>query len=305
MNRSVKALIVSSNHFVRRGLMESLQLAQRQVHILQANGWRDALSTFKRNRDIDAIFVYSLIPVQEVETLRNAIQEKVPDANPIFIIALHPHHLERTYVSEKLLDGFEGFIREPFSADEVNAIIDVVLEKRQKAPAKGSGLLKILQFLVKDALSLIDHAALERFQQNNKGGGFALRKMRFLKEKLFSFEISANEEQLLRMLETEVEIQSEYLDLTKFERKKKRVRYAEHPGKVITRIIESRNLTEERLCEMLSSDNEHVLKVLQEEAGLTPELATQLSRVLGKPEKYWISLQSAYEKYQQFTNAQS
>ena len=304
MKRSVKALIISSNHFMRRGLKESLQLAQRQVHVLQANGWRDALSLFERNRDIDAIFVYSLIPVQEVETLRNGIREKVPDANPIFVVALHPNHLERAYVSEKLLDGFEGFIREPFSADEVNEIIDVVLEKRQKMPEKTGGSLKILQFLVKDALSLIDHAALERFQQNNKGGGFAFRKMRFLKDKLFSFEISANEEQLLRMLETEVEIQSEYLDLTKFERKKKKVRYAEHPGKVITRIIESRNLTEQRLCEMLSSDSEHVLKVLQEEEGLTPELAIQLSRVLGKPEEYWISLQSAYEKYQQFTNAQ-
>ncbi|MGA1192464.1 MAG: helix-turn-helix transcriptional regulator [Bdellovibrionota bacterium] len=304
MKRSIKALTISSNHFVRRCLKESLQLAQREVRVLQATGWRDALSLVERNRDIDAIFVYSLIPVQEVETLRNGIRERAPEAHPIFIIALHPSHLERTYVSQKLLEGFEGFIREPFSADEVNEIINVVLEKRQNSTEKECGSLKILQFLVKDALSLLDHAAFERFQQNNKGGGFAFRKMRFLKDKLFSFEISANEEQLLRMLETEVEIQSEYLDLTKFERKKKKVRYAEHPGKVITRIIESRNLTEERLCQMLSSDTEHVLKVLQEEEGLTPELATQLSRVLGKPTDYWISLQSAYEKYQQFRNSQ-
>jgi len=303
MQRTVKTLVLSPTSFVRKGIKECLQFSRHKTLVYDKRGWKAALNTIKFERNVDVIFIYSLIAPSDIQLLQNAVKDLELDSPPIFIMALHPGHLERFYISQQLFDGFEGFIREPFSAEEVNNIIDIVLENRETNLQKDISSVRILQFLVKDALTLVDGAALERLQEKAKGQGFNQNKMRLLKEKLDIFNLEATNEQVLRILDLEIEIQSEHLDVSLFERREEKVRFAEHPGKVITRIIESRNLTQERLCEMLSSDEEQIKRVLGQQEGLTPELATQLSRVLGKHEKYWMGLQNSYERYQEHINS--
>lgn len=69
-----------------------------------------------------------------------------------------------------------------------------------------------------------------------------------------------------------------------------------HPGEVLREVfIRERNLTITEVAKGLDMARANLSAVVNEHAGISPELAVKLSEAFGNTAQFWINLQKNYE----------
>ena len=68
-----------------------------------------------------------------------------------------------------------------------------------------------------------------------------------------------------------------------------------HPGEALAEEIEARQLTQERLAELLGRPPQLVNEIVRGKKAITPDTAVGLERVFGISAKTWMNMQVDYE----------
>lgn len=79
----------------------------------------------------------------------------------------------------------------------------------------------------------------------------------------------------------------------KAKRAPKRMRKKEQAVAAVLKLLEQRKISEEKFTQMMNVDKERLVGFLRGTEGIDPRLAQELSRVLGRDPKYWLSFESA------------
>lgn len=68
-----------------------------------------------------------------------------------------------------------------------------------------------------------------------------------------------------------------------------------HPGRLLKRELESRQLSANRLAIALRLPSGRITDILNGKRGISPETALRLGRYFGNDPRFWMNLQSAFE----------
>jgi addiction module HigA family antidote len=68
-----------------------------------------------------------------------------------------------------------------------------------------------------------------------------------------------------------------------------------HPGRVLKRELEARNLAANRLAIALRLPSGRITEILNGKRGITPDTALRLGRYFGNSARFWVNLQAAFE----------
>jgi len=72
-----------------------------------------------------------------------------------------------------------------------------------------------------------------------------------------------------------------------------------HPGEILREVfIKERNLTITEVAKGLQIARGNLSAVVNEHAGISPELAVKLSEAFGNTAQFWLNLQKNYELWQ-------
>lgn len=66
------------------------------------------------------------------------------------------------------------------------------------------------------------------------------------------------------------------------------------PGKVLHRELQARGWTQKYLAEIMGCKIKSINEIIQEAKEITPEIAIELSKVLGTSAEFWINLEAKY-----------
>jgi addiction module HigA family antidote len=69
-----------------------------------------------------------------------------------------------------------------------------------------------------------------------------------------------------------------------------------HPGRVLRDYLEGRSVTE--VAKHLGVSRVSVSRVLNEQAGITPDMSLKLSEALGTSPDFWFKMQAQYDFWQ-------
>lgn len=71
-----------------------------------------------------------------------------------------------------------------------------------------------------------------------------------------------------------------------------------HPGYYLKEIVEESGLTQEDFAKRLGTTPKNLSVLIRGEQGLSIDIATKLSRMLGSTVAYWLNLQQTYDEMQ-------
>ncbi|MGY6531133.1 HigA family addiction module antitoxin [Glycocaulis sp.] len=70
---------------------------------------------------------------------------------------------------------------------------------------------------------------------------------------------------------------------------------AVHPGRVLRREMEARELSANKLAIALRLPSGRITDILNGKRGISPDTALRLGRYFGNSARFWLNLQTAYE----------
>ena len=68
-----------------------------------------------------------------------------------------------------------------------------------------------------------------------------------------------------------------------------------HPGRILKRELEARNLSANKLALALRVPSGRITQIINGKRGITAESALRLSRYFGNSAQFWMNLQTRYE----------
>lgn len=69
------------------------------------------------------------------------------------------------------------------------------------------------------------------------------------------------------------------------------------PGETLKDILEERGITQSQLSNQISCSDEDLTLVLDGKAPITPNLASDLERVLGTPAQFWLARDRRFKEW--------
>lgn len=70
---------------------------------------------------------------------------------------------------------------------------------------------------------------------------------------------------------------------------------AVHPGRILRRELEARELSANRLALALRLPSGRITDILNGKRGISPETALRLARYFGNSARFWMNLQTSFE----------
>lgn len=213
---------------------------------------------------------------------------------PPIVIFIDDKKLEKSEAITSLyLEGIDGFISEPYSANELLTLIPSLVSKGGKVLPREVKVKRAAEFLVNDAKSKIDELAAQQMQ-GEESGGYALRGLRQLSKKLEQVveQDPAQYAEIVAKVFEGASPASEALLRKKTSHSQKRLI---HPAAVIRDMMRSRKITMERLVASMRSDPADIESLMKEERSIDEKLAKDLSRALGMTWVEWIRIQKDYD----------
>ena len=68
-----------------------------------------------------------------------------------------------------------------------------------------------------------------------------------------------------------------------------------HPGRILKRELDARDLSANRLAIALRLPSGRITDILNGKRGVSPDTALRLGRYFGNSARFWLNLQTAYE----------
>lgn len=291
-----QALLIDDQTQRRLRLKQVLSNMTFKCKIDQARSEHEAFSMIERaSRPLQCIIVSTSVASEGIANLLAQIKGFKNAKKSIFIVCLGSEHKKGSDVAKIFLDGADGFIFEPFAAQEIQDHILLMYEKKSQQISTVAKNQQALDILFADARHLINSAAMALSQ-----GESALSERKAIRDvgasgrkAIEGLEVAEIEKILLARFKSEA-VRKGYVPRKQV---KIKVEEALHPGIVVQRAMQSQKFSEEKIRANLKIDPEALDALLKGEGMIDEFIARELARVLGRGSAFWLDSQKKYDKY--------
>lgn len=291
-----KTLIIEPDANARNRLVVVLKNIIFKGQLNYARSPRDAMEKLAEAGKQDCVIITSTLELDGIKDFIHRAQNTPQGKKALYIVSLAKEEKDSSSIASMFLRGIDGFICEPFSADEIQALLLTAKDARVKQDSMQDDsvrLIATLDFLFVDMIGHIDTVA-HKLNQDIEDG-YAVKSMKETGKTIAELFDRIPKEQfektLIKRFE-EAQIPKNYVSKKRSQRK---LKIADHPGRIIKELLKARKLSVEFLAGRISIDKDEFHKIMNEEAPLTKELAADLSRILGETPSHWLRMQAAYD----------
>jgi plasmid maintenance system antidote protein VapI len=259
-----------------------------------------ALEMIETSEVLDAIFLccdWEEAKMQKfLEQAKQAAQRfKTP---PIFLVSLKADQSDASYIAPLYLAGVNGFISEPYSANQVVHLIEQLAGKPAGLLIEENKRPALLNYTLGQALAIVDFLASRLITKPGRPDAHAMKQFRRMADILDQFKKDMPEQFEELLIKKTINLEPpKHQHADKRVIRKKDQEIPKHPGMLICEQMQTRGLTSERVLESLKWAPADLDAVLQQRVSLTEAQSRDVARVLGQTAKYWFGLQQAYDAW--------
>ncbi len=288
-------MIVNSDLTSRSRLREVIKNCVYKAELSLFQTCKDAIQHLELCDTVDVVLLSFNYGEETLKSIVKDIKGKKGVTSPEFIVTIEQQSSDTsTKVTSLFLDGVAGFIAEPYSSAELTTLLELVKLQRQKTDTLLKNR-KAMRFLLQEASKRIDEMA-KVLAQPKGNTGFAMRELKNISQTLvalFENDAQSFEEIIIDVFE---KVPAPIIHSSqKRGRTKKKV--VHHPGKLVTDIMNQRQLTIERLTASLKVELSEFQDFLDCKRSIDDDFSRELARLFGRTPIEWLKLQKEYDFY--------
>lgn len=293
--QGLRTLIVDGNTEHRSRLRQALASIVFKGKIEQSRSESDALTALEDAKEpFHCIFVSSALHCSSIGSFISKAQGFESGSLSAFIISLAPEHVTSADVAKFYLEGAQGFISEPYSAQEIQELVNLALTQKEKERKDLELRTGAVDILAAEAVQIIDDVAQKTAQgksahKEKRDMSRATSRFRETSETLPVWEL----EKILFRRFLDAEIPKGYQPRRIAKQKSEVVL---HPGAIISKIMKDRRLSEERIRANLKMDQAVFDAILEGSGSVDETMAREISRIFGHGYNYWLDAQKKYDQ---------
>lgn len=273
-------------------LMELLKAVIFKCKIEHVKTMRQAGQKLTAGIEYEYAFFPSTTTRDEFLQLLNEVKVGSKTSPPSFVVNLRAGNVDTAYVADMYTAGVHGFIREPYSSDELKALMEAARNNQDKVESAETKGIKAGAFLVTRAVEALDQVALRK-NMGHVGGGKDIVDLREVCESLKElYKISPEEiaEQIFKQF-------SEAKPLPQnLKRKQKQTKpRIKHPGEEIKELMVIRSLSLDKILSIVKISKSDFEAILNKQKSVDEAIARELARALGKTSNHWVRAQKDYD----------
>lgn len=273
---------------LRAFLYKGTLLQERSLHGLAAR-----FKSIKKEESLAALFIASSFGRAAITGLLQEAKSSGAKLPPVVIFINDQQLEDSTEVASLYLEGIDGFIREPYSSDELLALVRTLTDQSERAVSSEAKVKRAAEFLLYDAMGHVDELARQQML-GQEPGGYPLKSLRSVSNALKK--LSEKSLPLYFDLLATVCQRAKPASEADLMRKTKRVqKKVSHPGSVIKEMMRARGLSRDRLLASLRVEPTEFDALINEQRGIDQVFAKELARTLGMTSVEWIRIQREYD----------
>jgi plasmid maintenance system antidote protein VapI/DNA-binding response OmpR family regulator len=285
----------------RRVLREVLSAEVYKAEIMPCASPSDLFERLQLVRKADLVFLGLTPGSPELQKFLGSWRDKGLVSKHGLILLLAKQHADFSVrVAESYLQGADGFLKEPYSSQELHALLTAVLEKvrarRLEASAKA---LKAAAFLMNDAAQLVDMLYSRVAYPTGNPSLHNPKGMDSLKSSLANLQQEFSDEYASALVHTFSVWKIPDAHRAPKPKRSGSTEQISHPGLLALELMNKRSISREKMLDIVKIDAVELDMLLAGERPVTEEIARDLSRALGKTAREWVALQSRWNGEQQ------
>jgi len=294
MLKKFSCIILDPDINVRTRLKEVLKTIALKSEIENVRNLTEILGRLEGKR-YDALFVSSGVGRETVSETIRRVRGNSKAAKTVIIVTLRPADQDSTRVAEMYLEGSNGFICDPYSADEILQLIESAKEAKENKSSDKEKKLSSAGLMLNTAIGHIDAMATDR-ALGRDGKGFAGKELERIAGALKQIHTEVGDE-YFNVLVNKFEALGPPKEIPTFMRKKAKKLIPKHPGIILSGLLTQRKLSADRLATSLGISPEEVKKLLSGLTSIDAVLAEGIARSVGETKAFWTLRQKEYDKY--------
>lgn len=290
----LRTLIVDSSTEHRSRLRQALASIIFKGKIEQARTEAEAYSTLEYAKvPFNCIFVSSVLPCNSISAFISKAQGYESGNLSAFIVSLAAEHVKSAEVAKFYLDGAQGFISEPYSAQEIQELISLACAQKEKERQDLEKRVGAVDILSSEAMQILDSVAMALAQGKStriekKELARATTLLRETAQQLPEWELA----KILLKRFLDASIPKGYVPRKITRHKTEEIL---HPGAIIKRIMTDRKLSEERIRSNLKMDQAVFDAILAESGAIDETIAREIARIFGQGYNFWLDAQKKFD----------
>jgi plasmid maintenance system antidote protein VapI len=291
----LKVLIMNPDANSRRRIRESVVAVAYKAEVRQARTIQETVEVLNLAEKTDILFVSDAIGAEQIRSLLNTLKEQGRLGKQKIIVTVDGAGSGMgSFVVELYLSGVDGFIAEPYSADEVMKLLEMVRDPSRALTADNPSIRvrRAAELLGSESMQPLDQLAEAAFAgTSDKGTAHReLKRIQQSLQQLFDQAPSVLADTLATVFENAT---------TPYATSRRVVQRAatrvQHPGEIVDELMKLRGLTRERILASVRMLPEQFDQLLALQLPVNDMMARELARVLGKTSKEWVALQRRFD----------
>jgi plasmid maintenance system antidote protein VapI/CheY-like chemotaxis protein len=286
-------LLVDCKTGSRSQLREILKSVVYKLKLVSAPSFPAGIKALKENEErFDVLLVGSHESKEDLINFVHSLRSEAQDLKAPLILALHSEHQDTTYIADIYLEGVQGFLCEPYSADELARLLVTVQEGPAEEEVEDKDKkCKTADFLLSSAVTLIDKMCLQMINGKERSG-VTMKSLRGISQSLSRVTEDLAEEYgdilYLRMRRSKPSGRVPRAERTVVREK------VVHPGILAHQLFLKRELSAEKVIPIIRLSEEELQELFVGEMEVDEPVAEALSRVFGQNAKYWLDMQKSF-----------
>lgn len=289
-----KVLIIEDNMRFRIQIKEMLKEVILKPDIFLSKDLKEFFESLEFHK-YKIILINCITFSDELEKIIGVIEKKFVKLKPIIIGYIPDSEKESGKLTDSIDSGIPNMIFTPFSVSDLSKILvkhNLLMshvEKHKKARM-------LLKTLIISATKNIDKLS-ENIALAQRPNMSAKKNMKSLRARIETQAEVLDDDEFLDALLAQMEnIEPVKYRGRKRPRKQKAKEIIRHPGYELKQLIESRNLSIDKLAKACKVDIKVIEGICKEELELTPDLAESLAKTVGQTQSYWMDLQRKFKE---------
>ena len=296
MLKKLHSLVLDNDINARTRLREVLKNIALKSEVEYVRNIEQVLSRVEAKR-FDCLFISSSLGSDALDGAISKVRNSTRGAKLLLIVNLRPADKDSITVASLFLKGSNGFICEPYSAEEIVQLIEDAKKSKEIAGQDQAKLAGSAGLLVRSAMQQIDQLAYDR-AVGKEGKGFAGRELERIAESLKEIAPKIGEQYTEILVEAFQEAKVPR-DIPAYLRSRNKKKIPLHPGLVLAKLLAERRIAQDRLAALTNLSPEQAARLLGGEGRLDETLAEAIARAVGETKSFWLSRQREYDAYQE------
>jgi plasmid maintenance system antidote protein VapI/DNA-binding NarL/FixJ family response regulator len=290
MRGALNLVLFCSDGATKQRFKESFQAGKHDVVIHLAEQPGDIDARLKKNLAIDFILVATRTYDSRIELVRMlAPSEQNKSPPPVFVLVKEAER-DGTMLSALLSAGADGVIAEPLRVEAIEEAVEHMLASAKYKSFRDNRSKAILTVTMSNAALMVDQLARAQRGETSLSTSELRERPRML-DNMTALWGASSPDVFANALLTVCSARAP-APAREEVRRGRRPKRVIHPAKIVTRIMNSRGISAEKLATVMRMDIATVNEFLSEASEMTEELAENFGRVLGHDKEYWLSLNS-------------